>query len=1062
MQTRTMRDTELVKRLSSLDGGAVLMGQLLTLERSVNDLLSYIPVSFPHYTRHTLPHSVETVDQIARLLLADDHWIDDGALNAMEIYVLCCAALLHDSGMVASETEQAAILADPTWARYVEQYAEAPWRDIHTTLERSGSSLEQRFLAFVDLRRLLADYLRRVHHHRSAALTLGEAPLPEFWFGDVRLRRAVANICEGHGLRHEALADDRRFPLQTDLAGHPVDVRFLTILLRLGDLLDISHDRACPLSSWAAGTVPSTSLVHWAQFKSVTHRSTSPERIEVHAECDEEDVYRVLRDWCRWMCEEATAAHALLARSPRHSRWHPPVATMGIQGATIIVEPSSGAGFIPADWRLSVDAGLVVERFMNSVHEDRFEGVVVELVQNALDATRCRAVAEGPDPIAQSQPHRLPESHRSEYPIAIALYDDATQDTAGRPRRATWLEIADRGLGMDAADVTQYLLQVGRSRYRSRSFQEEYQFSPASQFGVGFLTVFGISTHVEVDTLKRGGSEPVSVTITGPDDYVTRRPSTRSEPGTRLRIRIDRPIDREALARHLERLSASEFPIFLGRHNPALVSFDDVRRETGSPFAGTAFVEDRSTTFDIAVDQDELSGWINIRGFLRNEIVLLGRAPGEFRLRWYQNRSGPIERRLALRDTHNPSFGWELPEESLYLWGARAAKTTGGELSFGRRGANWSSQLDFRPGLAARADLTLDKRVSAALASRVRAGIDEAFRGFFSEYLASQPRVASDPALLDYRRELLEEFPMVPEIARLPTIELFEGGHSCIRSVSELRTLKVAVAFHSEIAAGRLQDLIDTVATRLDVSGVELIWPEQATMDVLLLYVLLGGEGGAPVTEATLPPFFDSDAGLLSIAQLSELGPRLLKELFRDREVSRLEQVDESWWCVVYSEPQPEEDALETRQTSVRRGPPPMARRLDGCSERVFCVCRPTPECRTHLLPDGWNSPGWEEVSPIVLNKANPLGRWVRDVCAGEALALVERAGEIEEELGLLVYRAACGDAKGVIRLNEGLDELRVLSKRSGFEPPPALQIVRDRKLGLATRRLARNRGGQT
>src|SRR3989304_917417 len=47
--------------------------------------------------------------------------------------------------------------------------------------------------------------------------------------------RTIADVCIAHGLRHRELDDPERFPDRRDVRGQPTNVRFLAIMLRLGD-----------------------------------------------------------------------------------------------------------------------------------------------------------------------------------------------------------------------------------------------------------------------------------------------------------------------------------------------------------------------------------------------------------------------------------------------------------------------------------------------------------------------------------------------------------------------------------------------------------------------------------------------------------------------------------------------------------------------------------------------------------------------------------------------------------------------------------------------------------
>lgn len=191
---------------------------------------------------------------------------------------------------------------------------------------RTGNELSddfvRNFLADLETRFLLAEFIRRGHHLRARTVIEQHQPtLGRFAFDDLVLQRTIADVCVAHGLRTHELEDQERFPDRRDIRGNAVNVRLLAILLRLGDLLDMSVDRACPLLLNAACPLPADSLAHWTQYQRITHRLTAPDRIEITAECENQGEHRVL-DWCQWIVDEVRASRTLLARSKRHHEYH--------------------------------------------------------------------------------------------------------------------------------------------------------------------------------------------------------------------------------------------------------------------------------------------------------------------------------------------------------------------------------------------------------------------------------------------------------------------------------------------------------------------------------------------------------------------------------------------------------------------------------------------------------------------------------------------------------------------------------------------------------------------
>ncbi len=81
------------------DKEPVYWGKVVELRTEVENWLSYIPQTFPHYTRHTVQHSDAILVQLSKLLFRDDSPEQPVVnLSAMETYILVAAAYLHDGG----------------------------------------------------------------------------------------------------------------------------------------------------------------------------------------------------------------------------------------------------------------------------------------------------------------------------------------------------------------------------------------------------------------------------------------------------------------------------------------------------------------------------------------------------------------------------------------------------------------------------------------------------------------------------------------------------------------------------------------------------------------------------------------------------------------------------------------------------------------------------------------------------------------------------------------------------------------------------------------------------
>ena len=539
-----LKGTALFEYLKRKDG--VYAGKVVELREAVEKWLEYIPETFPHYTRHTVGHSDEIVSQLSKLLFRDEGGRRPVVrLSAAEAYILAACAYLHDAGMVVSDTAKAEILSSDAWKEWTTAGGggEARWRKVVELRQKAKpSDADLHFAADLQTRFLIAEFIRRTHHLRVAdVITQHQARLGRFAFDDPMLQRTIANVCVAHGLRLDELEDRERYPDTRDIRGDPVNVRLMAILVRLGDLLDMSSDRACPLLLSAACPLPADSLAHWAQYERITHRMTSSNRIEVRGECQTQEEHRTLRDWCQWLVDEVEEARKLMATAERHADWKPPRAALDGLQPTMVVRPAPGATYVPLDWRFELDTEAVLERLIHDVH-DRPETFIRELIQNALDASRCQMYAdlkaEGITP--PEYPTEVEEDRRQRYPVRITLRTQGMRnELSSETEERQILTVEDCGIGMDKDIIQRYLLQVGRTYYDTQEFRRTFGFVPTSRFGVGFLSVFAVSDHITVETYKPtspAGDGALRLTLTGPRNYLLTDRAERRTTGTAVRV----------------------------------------------------------------------------------------------------------------------------------------------------------------------------------------------------------------------------------------------------------------------------------------------------------------------------------------------------------------------------------------------------------------------------------------------------------------------------------------------------------------------------------------------
>ena len=174
----------------------------------------------------------------------------------------------------------------------------------------------------------------------------------------------------------------------------------------------------------------------------------------------------------------------------------------------------------------SAEVGRLLDLVVHSLYSDR-EIFLRELVANAADATDRRRFEALTDP-------------------SLTAPGDASIRIAP-DKEARTVTIADSGVGMSKAELTQNLGTIARSG--TRLFGQEAAKAEASdkpsligQFGVGFYSAFMVADRVEV-TSRRAGSDEAWTWASEGGGAFTLTPADRSGAGTTIVLHIKADAD---------------------------------------------------------------------------------------------------------------------------------------------------------------------------------------------------------------------------------------------------------------------------------------------------------------------------------------------------------------------------------------------------------------------------------------------------------------------------------------------------------------------------------------
>lgn len=162
---------------------------------------------------------------------------------------------------------------------------------------------------------------------------------------------------------------------------------------------------------------------------------------------------------------------------------------------------------------LKIDAAKFLNDLLNDALYANKPTWFREILQNAFDACRDRAVLD---------PRATPK---------VRVNVSTTEDR---------IEFWDSGIGMSRSTVEQYLLVAGASYWSSDEYRGSRSDRPGhvGKFGIGFMSVFAVAEHVEIETRHTSSDEAWRFEVRDPQRVVRAEGVSKKAPGTSIRVRL--------------------------------------------------------------------------------------------------------------------------------------------------------------------------------------------------------------------------------------------------------------------------------------------------------------------------------------------------------------------------------------------------------------------------------------------------------------------------------------------------------------------------------------------
>jgi hypothetical protein len=497
-------------------------------EELIPKALQNISTIFPHYSRHDASHSRQILINIERLLGENIK-----SLTATDTWLILEAAYWHDIGMLVTAEDISTDMKSEKFKQYLYDVSTQDGHEL-SLFARQFSSLDTRNCfsaaetpqqAMELYRQLLAGWYRAQHPQRAAEIIdnpwlKSGINSPRTELVPRRLFLLLGQICRMHGSSFESILET--LPLcEAGMATENCHPRFVSCLLRLGDLFDLDDNRFCPVMLRVAGDIPLSSQAHIDKHVSIRRISLDPNRVEITAECQSYEGYEVTDQWFRWIEEEfrKQMTHWNDIVPDREFGLLPTLGKLEVNLAppNEILSPGQRP-------RFGVDQQQTIELLQGAgIYDDRWQSIR-ELLQNAVDVTLIRiwlTHKENSDSNDKNLDWNNPKEPRikdifNNYPISVTL--QKCPDSL--PGKVLWqLEIKDSGIGISKQDL-KYMKAIGSSSKngirKTVISKMPNWMRPSGAFGIGLQSAFLLSSEIKFETKSMIGGDELSIRMASP------------------------------------------------------------------------------------------------------------------------------------------------------------------------------------------------------------------------------------------------------------------------------------------------------------------------------------------------------------------------------------------------------------------------------------------------------------------------------------------------------------------------------------------------------------------
>lgn len=466
----------------------------LFIKKDITNQLDNVSVYFPHFSLHDSSHSETIISQMERILGEDRI----NGLSFSDIFLLLLVAYSHDLGMVLQYSEVEEYFRSEEYINDLNRFSQDENSPLYQTSKRLSAvdivndGMQKEYInslkIYEDVLKLVEFHFRNNHANRSSE------KLEKYLCGKlqinrvigIRIIRLIAKICELHQMDYNHILE---LPHSTngisDDYCHP---RFIAFMLCLGDLLDLDTDRFNEYYLETTTPLPHESELHKAKHESILHYLVNTNGVEIIAECEMKDVYRILQGWVEWIDDLLKFGALNWSRLVQNDFGNSPSL---IKREISFKNNKSWIQY--NNLKFSISQGRAVELLQGAnIYRSKFV-FLREIIQNAVDASliqlwkKYEQLGEVTSIFKNNFPERLVE----EFDISLKI-----KDLCGQVQ----IELRDKGTGISLEDILSISKVGNKSRKHEILNKIPEWLKPAGAFGLGLQSIFMVADEFEIIT----------------------------------------------------------------------------------------------------------------------------------------------------------------------------------------------------------------------------------------------------------------------------------------------------------------------------------------------------------------------------------------------------------------------------------------------------------------------------------------------------------------------------------------------------------------------------------